>query len=366
MGNSRLPRSCGAVAGWLLGLLLMPAGSAFAQLPGSKSNTGYIDNAVVGTRLQLRYDFAHGNNRPDRAEFFYAKCGCYREVAKILNLGPPDADPFAPGPAPAAFDQGVTGANLLDIGLIEPELDYHVATLVGEFAFHERVSVFAEVPFRSIRPTVLSKEVGLSDVQIGVKGALLAKPDANGDIRESLTLQLRAYLPTGDGLRGLGTEHVSLEPALLYFVQANPRATLEGELRAWIPIDGSTGDGTNAGAPPLDGGLDSPIDEYSGEIIRYGVGFGYDLAPAGSAVSFAPVVEVVGWSVLGGIQTGSATGTLRNKWVADPAKTTIVNLKLGARLGFGTGQSIYVGYGEALTKEVWYERTIRVEYRLAL
>ena len=66
------------------------------------------------------------------------------------------------------------------------------------------------------------------------------------------------------------------------------------------------------------------------------------------------------------ITTGSTTGTIADKWTAERASgTTIVNVKLGARLGFGSAQSVYVGYGEALTKDVWYERTVRVEYRRA-
>ena len=40
------------------------------------SNTGYVDNAIVGTRFSLRVDRAFGSDNPDRAEFFYAKCGC--------------------------------------------------------------------------------------------------------------------------------------------------------------------------------------------------------------------------------------------------------------------------------------------------
>ena len=39
---------------------------------------GYIDNAVPVTMFRLRYESAYGNNRPDRAEFFYAKCGCFK------------------------------------------------------------------------------------------------------------------------------------------------------------------------------------------------------------------------------------------------------------------------------------------------
>ena len=49
------------------------------------SNVGYIDNAIVGTQFQLRYDNAREANSSDRAEFIYAKCGCYREATEVSN-----------------------------------------------------------------------------------------------------------------------------------------------------------------------------------------------------------------------------------------------------------------------------------------
>ena len=50
---------------------------AHGQAVTASSNVGYIDDAIVQTRLRLRFDAAYDNNRPDRAEFFYAKCGCF-------------------------------------------------------------------------------------------------------------------------------------------------------------------------------------------------------------------------------------------------------------------------------------------------
>src|SRR5712691_11833904 len=40
------------------------------------SAVGYIDSAIPLTQFRLRYDAAYHDNRPARAEFFYAKCGC--------------------------------------------------------------------------------------------------------------------------------------------------------------------------------------------------------------------------------------------------------------------------------------------------
>ena len=70
--------------------------------------------------------------------------------------------------------------------------------------------------------------------------------------------------------------------------------------------------------------------------------------------------KMVGWRVLGGFQTQptpppSADGT------------NIFNLKIGARIAGGEGgpNSVYVGFGKALTGAVWYNELLRVEYRRA-
>jgi hypothetical protein len=73
----------------------------------------------------------------------------------------------------------------------------------------------------------------------------------------------------------------------------------------------------------------------------------------GGSVRFAPVVELVGWHVLSGYQTGGTP---------DATGTNIVNLKVGARTAFDRG-SVYVGYGHALTTARWYEDIVRFEYR---
>src|SRR5205809_7524462 len=45
------------------------------------SMVGYIDDARVESHLRLRFDAASNSKFPDRAEFFYAKCGCYQGLA---------------------------------------------------------------------------------------------------------------------------------------------------------------------------------------------------------------------------------------------------------------------------------------------
>ena len=151
---------------------------------------------------------------------------------------------------------------------------------------------------------------------------------------------MRGYFPTGDAARGLGNNHYSLEPALLLYQRLGERLGVEGELRYWLPVDGT---------------------DFAGDIIRYGVGVHYD-AYRTCDLTIVPVAEVVGWTVLGGRETVLLPSGMDE--VQDVAGETIVNVKLGCRFKFPEWGDLYVGYGRALTGDRWYENTFRVEFRL--
>jgi hypothetical protein len=294
------------------------------------SMVGYIDDAVVSSKVRIRFETALHDNLPDRAEFFYAKCGCYRDL-KVLN--PPAFDPAAPGPGPG----------------IVTDLNFQQAYVQGEYAATNRFSVFAELPTRWIQPQSFvtslgsfANQAGIGDLRAGVKLALV---DASDRV---LTAQVRTYLPTGDAASGLGTNHSSVEPAILYYQQVSDRVAVESQVNVWVPIGGSVG------VPTAQGG------NFSGSVFSYGVGPSFEVYRSGS-VRFAPVVELVGWYVLGGLQTqppGSSDP-------ADASGTNIVNLKIGARTSWDRRGSIYAGYGRALTTSHWYEDIVRIEYRYA-
>lgn len=277
----------------------------------SDSNTGYIENAIVGNQIRLRADASFNQKRPDRAEFFYAKCGCFRP-----------ADPSAPGMGNDVPERSVD-ARELSLGI--------------EYAPVRNFSLFAEVPYRAIDPELSPNASGLGDIQLGLKYAVLASR------QNYLTLQVRAYAPTGNARKGLGTDHWSIEPGLLYYGRLSERTGLAAELRYFHPINGSSGQGT---------GL---TGDFAGNVLRYGVGLSYDLDSA-SAIKVSPVVELVGWRVLNGIMTDDVAGP-------QSARAHIVNLKLGARVRFSNQDSVYFGVGHALTKQAWYEDIVRLEYR---
>lgn len=281
------------------------------------SNVGYIDLAVPVTQFRLRFDAAINNPFPDRAEFFYAKCGCFR----TLPAGNPQRDPDAPGPPRP-----------------ESSVDYQDLRPYLEYALSDRFSVFGEFPVRFLDPVANDNTAGYADMNAGFKYALLADPD------RYLTFQFSTYIPTGDADRGLGTDHVSLEPAVLFYRRLSRRWILEAEFRDWVPVGGT---------------------DFAGNVLRYGAGLSYLLSDT-DRLTIAPVTEVVGWTALDG----------RKSRAGEPVQSadgdTIVNLKLGVRFGFdgldlplAGSRSLYAGWGTALTNEnVWYEDIFRLEYRV--
>jgi len=298
--------------------------------PLEGSMVGYVDDAIVGSQVRIRFDAGFKDNAPDRAEFFYPQCGC---------------NPGGPGPRPGASNN----------------INFQQLYLQAEYAPVRRFSVFTEVPIRWIQPqsfipgtsnvvqgvavtgaSPFSNQSGISDVRAGFKLAVTASSD------HSLTFQFKAYFPSGDGSRGLGTAHYSIEPSLLYYQRLSDRWAVESQIGGWLPINGSSLSGRN----------------YAGDIFFYGFGPSYQLVNREN-IKFAPVVELFGWHVLGGLEL-LGTGLLppaNTATVADASGTNIVNLKIGARTSFGRHNSVYAGFGQAVTHSVWYEHIVRLEYR---
>lgn len=305
-----------------------PAAPTYRRRP---SYVGYIDDSSISSKVRLRYDLAYDNPTPDRAEFIYAKCGCYADPALS---GTAVFDPDAPGPQPGT-------AN---------DVNFRELLFLGEFATSERLSVFAELPIRTVSPqgfigggTGFDDATGIGDIRAGVKFGLA------GDDMYNLVGQVKAFFPTGDAGDGLGTDHFSLEPAVLYGRQLSERANIETQFGFWIPFGGA--------APQLvaeDG-------HFSSTVFTWGVGPSFDAVHT-DKVRLAPIVELVGWSVLGGnasIDNGSGGLDL----VEGDEGANIVNIKFGARVYWNDRGSFYIGYGKALTDAKWYDDILRFEYR---
>jgi hypothetical protein len=290
------------------------------------SMVGYIEDASVASQVRVRFDIATGNAVPDRAEFFYAKCGCYQIEP------PPGFDPEAPGPGPG----------------IPTELDFQQFYVLGELAVRDRTSFFAELPFRAIQPqgfldlppqyAPFPDASGISDIRFGAKLSLAA------DDRRDVTLQVRASAPSGDPGKGLSTNSWSVEPAFLMRQNLGERVGIEGQAGVWLPLGGSAGVG-------------NPDDDFSGDVLFYGIGPSFHLVTT-DRFSFSPVVELVGWRVLSGYQTKCGPGGCE----FDAEGVNIVNMKVGARASVERN-SFYAGFGWSLTDEHWYDTIFRLEYR---
>jgi hypothetical protein len=305
-----------------------PESSALA-LSGSNvamAAPGYVDFAVPITQFRLRYDSAYDDNRPDRAEFFYGKCGCF---AMLPNTNPL-FDPRAKGPP-----------------LIETRVDYQELRPYLEYAVNNRFSAFIEAPIRFINPEQNANESGFGNLLAGFKYAMIACPD------QYLTCQFTVSTPTADVDRGLGNELTALEPGLLWYKQLTERLAVHAELRDWIPIGGT---------------------DFQGNILRTGTAFSYAVYN-GCNFRVFPIGEVVSWVVLSGKEfavadPGNPNGVNAVAAVQSAAGDTIVNAKIGVRFGFGqlvgpanlSRSELYIGYGRALTGEVWYKDILRVEY----
>jgi hypothetical protein len=297
------------------------------------SFVGYIDDAVVGTKVRVRFEWGLQNQVPDRAEFFYAKCGCYQDLDESDDL----FDPEAPGPRP--------GAAL--------NLNFQQVFVQGEFAISDRVSVFAEFPVRWIQPKDFQtdgalgglggefpNQGGIGDIRGGVKAEVVSTPV------QVVSLQVRAYLPTGPADKGLGTNHATIEPALLMYHRIGERGSIESQVGLWYPLGGSDG-------LPI-----TSEDKFSGPVLYYGIGPSVDVYQS-SRVRFGPVVELVGWHILSGLQTVDDDDEVG----IDASGINIINIKFGARVTWNDTNTIYGGWGRALTDQQWYRDLFRFEYR---
>jgi hypothetical protein len=287
------------------------------------SMVGYIDNAIIHPEVRIRFDATLNDPTPDRAEFFYAKCGCYAFIPSTNAA----YDPRTPGPGPG----------------IPRTINFQQLYFYGEYAPHPHLSVFMQLPFRWLQPQsspgssqAFPSAGGFSDMQLGVKFAPLVSA------RHYVTLQFKAYLPSGDAGIGLGTHHYSVEPSLLYYQRISERFAVEAEVGDTHPL------GTSSGVPT------ATSHGFAGDVFFYGAGPSYQFIK-GEKFSLAGVVEVVGWNVRSGYVTGPANPST--------AGVNIVNIKVGPRLSIGAHHSVYFGYGRGLTSQIWYRDIFRTEYR---
>ena len=206
-----------------------------------------IDAAQPANVFRIRFDAAYDHERPDRAEYFWARTQD--------GKGPDSA---------------------------ERNVDYQEIRFYLERRT-ERSSAFTEIPLRVLDPEVNPNTTGLSDINFGVKSILF-----EGE-QYQLTSIFRTYILSGLDRRGLGTGHVSMEPGILGNYRLSDYTYLHGEFKFFFPIAGDS--------------------DFSGEVLRYGVGLSHVWSESSSlGCTLIPTIELVGWSVLDGMET-TPTGT---------------------------------------------------------
>ncbi len=175
-------------------------GTLTAQGASQAHTPGYINWAVPRSQFRLRFDAGFNNITPDRAEYFYAQCGC---------------NPGAPGPGSPGTPPSVNGS-----------VDYQDLRGYIEIANGNRFSVFGEVPVRFLQgtgatnldPGILGTgdNAGISDLEAGFKYALIRDADS------IFTFQLKGYFPTGNARQGLGPIMSVLSPAFWHNGELTP------------------------------------------------------------------------------------------------------------------------------------------------
>jgi len=251
------------------------------------------------TRQRFRWDAGFDMILPDRAEYFWAR-----------------ADGNGQGPSPAG------GERSLDYH----DLWHYVETSHGSF------SAFVEYSYRSTFPDIAPHEAGFGDINVGTKTLLLDTKLLQ------VAFQFRTFIPVGVASKGLGTGHVSLEPALILGLNLAPRTFLQAEVAEWIPISGD--------------------DEYAGAVLRFGTSLNHTLLQLYPDVPLVGTLELNGWSFQDGAFTDPVLGTLR------PASNdTYLNGGIGLRLFICDKADIGVAYANAITSEHFAEQLIRSEFR---
>jgi hypothetical protein len=291
---------------------------------------GYVNDSTIASQVRIRFDAGRHITSPDRAEFFYAKCGCYRGLPSDLDI----FDPDAAGPGPGIM----TDANFQQL------------YVMGEYAMLDnRASVFVELPVRWLTPKAFvpglgsfDSQSGISDLRIGAKASLMATDNGQA------TALLQVTAPTGDSEKGLGTNHASIEPALLVAQRIGERAGIEAQFGGIFAAGGSPGLPT------------ASSDKFSGNVLYYGIGPSFDVYTS-DTVRVAPVVELVGWHILSGFRT-VCDGEPCLLEANDPGGN-IANIKIGGRVLVNGMNSIYFGYGHHLTDQTWYDDIFRIEFR---
>jgi hypothetical protein len=288
----------------------------------------FVDAARPITQMRIRWDTMRNMRNPDRAEYYWARVRANNCPLEIASCRP--ARPSGKGP------------NVLAASTDFDELSLYNEAATGRF------SLFVEVPYRQVtiqqglfpecNGAICPSESGFADMNIGTKSML-----CDCELLQ-LTFQFKTFIPTGNFLKGFGTAHVSLEPALLLNINLGGSTYLQSMFAYWIPIGGD--------------------DVYQANIYHCHFSLNHVLCAPCKGLQLIGTLELNEWSILGGAYTVSDfKNSAGDKLVGASAVTSIVSGGPGLRAVFCDKIDIGVGSAFAFTGTRWFEDVVRAEFR---
>lgn len=262
----------------------------------------FVESARPQTQQRYRWDAGYNLIFPDRNEFFWAR-----------------ADGFGTGPSPKAPFKG------------EKRLDYNDLSLYTETAA-ALISLFVNLPYRSINPEVDNGASGFGDMDIGTKTLLF-----DCELFQ-IAFQLKTTLPVGNFTKGLGAGHVSLEPSLILGLRIGPDTYFQGQVAEWIPF------GTSPG--------------YFGSLLHYHGSFNQTIWRVLPDVPLIATLEANGWSFQAGSYTDPFLGSFQKS-----NGENYLSFGPGFRLVICDRFDFGIGTAFAVSNHHWADQLYRSEFR---
>jgi hypothetical protein len=254
----------------------------------------FVSSARPVTQMRIGWDSGINMILPDRAEYFWA----------APPKGPPNP---------------------------ETKLNYSQLSIYNEAAV-EKFSIYTNVPYLSLDPSVNNGAAGFGDITIGTKSMFL-----DCELMQ-MSFQMATTLPSGNFLKGLGTGHVSLEPSLLFAVKLCPDTYVQVQLSEWVPIGGTDG--------------------VQGSILHYHLSLNHVICRPVGDTQLIGTLEFSGYSFQSGAYTDPTTGALQKG-------DGYTYASIGPGVRFVICDKIDFGFGTAfsVTGQHFADQLYRTEFR---
>jgi hypothetical protein len=262
----------------------------------------FVDSARPINQTRLRYDGMFNIANADRAEYLMA----HYSVPVSTTVDMRRNCLVAPQ----------TGKGL---PFIPRSVDLHQISLYTE-AGTARFSAFVSMPYEHIEPfasvangllpnaQAVCPHSAFGDITVGTKSLLL-----DCDLLQ-FAFQFSSYLPSGNFTQGIGTSHVSLEPAILFTLKLTPDCYFQGEMAYWFPL----------GADPL----------FAGNVWHNHFSFNQVLCRILPDVPLIGTLECINYNVIGGNYTSTT-----NVYVDNTGRITALPVS-GAASMFSIGPGL--------------------------